>query len=74
MKIVKTESPNWDNHIDTVCAFVNTHTMASGSKFALDNWECKYINFRVDMRTGNVSLYEGNTDNPKHLTFTKDIQ
>ena len=35
--------------------------MGRDPSFVLDNWDCKYINARIDMRTGVVILFPGNT-------------
>lgn len=34
--------------------------ICNGSRFVLDNWDCKYIDARIDMRTGAVLLRPGN--------------
>jgi hypothetical protein len=35
-------------------------TMADGGRLVLDNFNAKYIDARIDMRTGHVLLKEGN--------------
>jgi hypothetical protein len=34
--------------------------MLSGSTFIIQHWGCKYIDARIDMRTGSVYLAPGN--------------
>ena len=36
------------------------HVMADGGRLVMDNWDAKYLNIRMDMRTGNVLISEGN--------------
>lgn len=38
--------------------------ICNGSRFVLDNWNCKYIDARIDMRTGAVLLRPGNVHAP----------
>ena len=40
--------------------FIEKHTLESGNSFILEEWDCKYINARIDMRTGMVRLSPGN--------------
>lgn len=35
--------------------------MTTNPDFVLRNWDCKYLNARIDMRTGSVCLTPGNT-------------
>ncbi len=39
--------------------FVNDNLMTK-TKFTLDNWDYKYTNIRVDMRTGHATIQAGN--------------
>ena len=45
---------------DAAGKFINANLMTTTPRFVLDNWTCKYINMRVDMRTGAVILSKGN--------------
>lgn len=40
--------------------------MLKTPEFILNNWDCKYVNARIDMRTGSVRLEPGNV-NSAHL-------
>lgn len=69
------EQPDWNHGLKQVFKFLQDNIMARSDKgchFVMDNWTCKYINLRVDMRTGNVSLFEGNTDKPKFISLNGD--
>jgi hypothetical protein len=65
MKLEKTDKPVWHglNRLDSIRQFV----MCEDSRHVLDNWSIKYINIRIDMRTGNFALTEGNTKTPSYL-------
>lgn len=39
---------------------IRERLMTTNPEFVLRNWDCKYINMRVDMRTGNVVMTPGN--------------
>ena len=39
---------------------INKNIMPNNPKFVLGNWDCKYINIRVDMRTGMALVKPGN--------------
>jgi hypothetical protein len=38
--------------IDEAIKFIKDNLMVKGSRFILDNWNYKYIDLRIDMRTG----------------------
>ena len=40
--------------------FIEDNLMTNGSSFALENWEYKYTNIRVDMRTGSAIIQPAN--------------
>lgn len=40
--------------------FLRERLSIDGSDFITERWDCKYINARVDMRTGRVLLTPGN--------------
>jgi hypothetical protein len=44
--------------------FLRARILADGDHFILDHFDCKYINARIDMRTGKVLLAPGNTPPP----------
>jgi len=50
----------WVN-LHTVLDFIEENLMTNNPRFVLDDWDCKYINIRVDMRTGKAYLTPGNT-------------
>ena len=39
-----------------VISFIYANLMSRNPKFVLDNWDYKYINIRIDMRTGNTRI------------------
>lgn len=41
--------------------FLRSRILADGDEFILASFDCKYINARIDMRTGKVLLTPGNT-------------
>jgi hypothetical protein len=46
--------------LQTAVDFVKEHTMDVDTRFVLDNWEYKYLNIRVDMRTGMATIQPAN--------------
>lgn len=46
-----------------------------GGKFILDNWNCKYLDVRIDMRTGNLFIKPGNVERPfpEYSTINPDV-
>lgn len=45
---------------DSAVLALRQRMMFRDPKFVLDNWDCKYIDARIDMRTGAVWLKPGN--------------
>jgi hypothetical protein len=41
--------------------FLQSRLAVKNPEFMLENWNCKYINARIDMRTGVMRLQPGNT-------------
>lgn len=58
MQILKTME--WHSLTDAFSAIVERLAANDGGKFILDNWNCKYIDVRIDMRTGNTYIQPGN--------------
>jgi putative alpha-1,2-mannosidase len=58
----------WD-HIKDVCAVLSM--VSDGSWVWFRNTQCKYIDVRIDMRTGNciIKNNDGNRINPSDLTY-----
>ncbi len=46
--------------LDAAASAIRERTLASGSDFLQRNWDCKYLDARIDMRTGAVRLVPGN--------------
>lgn len=46
--------------IDQAYNFLTERVMLKNPRFILDNWDCKYISIRVDMRTGMALVNPGN--------------
>lgn len=69
MNLEVSDRPHWHTlkNLDTIRQFV----MCEDTRHVLDNWSIKYIDIRIDMRTGNFALREGNSDKPKYLKIVK---
>ena len=39
-----------------VISFIYANLMSRNPRFVLDNWDHKYINLRIDMRTGATKI------------------
>ncbi len=48
------------------------HFMCNGSNFVVENWKFKYVNARIDMRTGYMRLEAGNDRSPR--TYADEVQ
>lgn len=68
MKMEKIKKPCWHplNKLDAVRQFV----MTNDTRHVLENWGIKYLDLRVDMRTGQFLIKEGNTDKPSFLQIS----
>lgn len=42
---------------------------ANGSDFILNHWDCKYLDARIDMRTGSVRLTAGNSERTRFVEW-----
>lgn len=45
--------------VDQQIAWLKERMMFNDPRFVLDNWDCKYVNLRIDMRTGAAILSPG---------------
>lgn len=59
---VKKDPPpaNWIT-LEEAVQWIQPRLLANGSSFIHSNWDCKYVNVRVDMRTGFAFIMPGNT-------------
>jgi len=70
VELIKTNRPHWHpiKNLDTLRQF----TMCEDTRHVLDNWGMKYLDIRIDMRTGNFAVREGNTDKPQYIKIAKE--
>lgn len=73
-EITYSDTPVWQPF--SALEELKRHTLASGDNLCMANWDAKYINARIDMRTGNVLLSEGNIlcneRAPRYIVVAKD--
>ena len=50
----------WIRFEDAIKALDDKFCFNDGGKFLLDNWDCKYLDMRLDIRTGAVYIKPGN--------------
>ena len=50
----------WVRFEDMVKELDPKYSFRDGGKFLLDNWDCKYLDMRLDVRTGAVYIKPGN--------------
>lgn len=60
----------WIGFIEAV-GQLEKHLACNGSNFILDNWKFKYVNARIDMRTGSTLLEPGNYHGSLHDLLSK---
>lgn len=72
MKIEYSDKQEW-NDLSAIDA-IKAMTMAVDTRPVLENWNLKYIDARIDMRTGSVLLKEGNCHGEKarYLVIRED--
>lgn len=58
IEIEYSDTPVWQPQ--SALDLLREETMARGSRIILDNFDLKYIDARIDMRSGAVLLKEGN--------------
>ena len=70
MKLSKTDQPIWHplRELDSVRQFM----MVNGSHTVLNNWDIKYLDLRMDMRSGYFLIKEGNSKNPAYLKLEEE--
>lgn len=61
-KLKKVEDPCWDNSLVAVMNFLSENTMTTNPGWVLADFQRKYINLRVDMRTKNTLVWTEDTD------------
>ena len=59
MDIVRVDKPYWDGGLAKL-QLLEALTMAHNPVMVLNNWDLKYINIRVDMRTGSFMITDRN--------------
>jgi len=52
--------PQGWNGLQSNIQFIIDNLMVNNTRFVLDNWDYKYINLRVDMRSGSSLIKAGN--------------
>ena len=64
----------WTN-LQTLMDFISENLMTVNTDFVLNNFDFKYVDIRVDMRSGNAILYRGTkkTDLIKELEKHKQV-
>jgi hypothetical protein len=61
MRSIEPKVPSGWIPIETCLAWIKPRLMVSGDqRYVLDNWDCKYVEIRVDMRTGLATMRPGN--------------
>ncbi len=56
----------------TAIPMIDSMLLSNGSGFIHQNWICKYVNARIDMRTGHMILFPGNGEPIKTYWVHKD--
>jgi hypothetical protein len=68
-KLRNVEEISWDNDLRDVANFLYENLFVSNPQYLLSHLDRKYINIRVDMRTGHCTV----TDKYEHpLKLTKE--
>ena len=55
------ELPEGWHDLGRQVAWIRERLMTNDPSFVMGRWDCKYVNLRIDMRTGAAILSPGNT-------------
>lgn len=56
---------------DEAVALLRSRLMTTDPSYVLEHWDCKYVNVRVDMRTGNMLIAPGTAQRAVEPTPTR---